>query len=193
MLLDRCLGDIDDILVEQIFLPVEFHSYISSLYSELVSFIEIKEWKTNKPFSDYPRGGGGSFKVTLCHLLSSWWPQYSPFSMFSLILPSFTNSGCLPDSQKGIPLYIPFGMSLNQKNLLDGTWTRSFTSRTMAMQSFATKEEALLKKHSTCSMSHGFKQRVIESGLFQFHQPLRLWSLHHKIPIVMSTLCERLC
>ena len=33
----------------------------------------------------------------------------------------------------------------------------------------------LLKKLSTCSMSHGLKQRVMGSGSFQFHQPLRLW------------------
>ena len=119
--------------------------------------------------------------MTLCYLLSSWQPlslyliikgtQCSPLSRFCLILPSPTNPGCLAE---GIPLYIPFGMSLNQKSLLDGTWTRSLISRTMAMQSFATKE-ALLTKQSTCSMCHGFKQRVMGSVSFQFHQPLRLW------------------
>jgi len=39
---------IDNIL-EHISLPVEFRSYISSLYSELIGFIETKEWKTD-PF-----------------------------------------------------------------------------------------------------------------------------------------------
>ena len=48
---------IDDIL-EHISLPVEFHSYISSLYLELVGFIETKEWKTD-PF---PISRGGVFQ-----------------------------------------------------------------------------------------------------------------------------------
>ena len=51
---------IDDIL-EHISLPVMFRSYISSLYSELVGFIETKEFSNP----------GVSFKVTLCHLISS--------------------------------------------------------------------------------------------------------------------------
>ena len=99
---------------------------MSSLYLELVGFIETKEWKTD-PFP-ISREGGGSCKVTLCHLLSSWWPL-TPSSKalnahhlagFVLLLPSPTNS------QKGIPLYItPFGMSLDQKSLLDDTWPRS--------------------------------------------------------------------
>ena len=65
--------------------------------------------------------------------------------------------------------------------LEDGTWPRSLTSWKMVLPAFATKE-ALLKKQSTCSVPHGFKQMIMESGSFQFNQPLGCGSLHPKIP-----------
>ena len=133
--------------------------------------------------------------MTLCHLLSSWRPltpsskalnvYHLAGSVFSSLLPPIQGV-----SQKGILLCIPFGMSLNQKSLQDGTWPRSPTSWTMAMQSFTTKE-ALLKKQSTCLM--GSRKGWWEVVHSNFINPSGCGSLHPKIPKVMSTLCERLC
>ena len=96
---------IDDIL-EHISLPVKFSSYMSSLYSEIVGFIETKEWKT----ALFQLAGGRGFQGDTCHLLSSWWPL-TPSSK-ALNVHHLVGS-VYSISQKGVPLYISFGVNLN--------------------------------------------------------------------------------
>ena len=52
-------------------------------------------------------------------------------------------------------------------------------------------KEALLKKQSTCSISHGFKQKVMGSGSFQFHQPLWMWETPLPNPQKSSPHCVK--
>ena len=107
---------IDDIL-EHISLPVKFSSYISSLYSELVGFIETKEWKTTLFQLAGGGGGGGFFQGDTCHLLFSWWPltpSSKALNVHHLVGSVYSIPHQLKGfSQKGIPLYISFGVNLN--------------------------------------------------------------------------------
>ena len=111
---------IDDIL-EHIFLPCEFRSYTTCLYSELTGFIATKEWKTNT----FPIRRGvfqGDTLSPLIFLVASnpiiKVTQSRPSAAFHLHLPPSTTVRELP---KDNSLCTRSGTSPSLKNLQGGT------------------------------------------------------------------------
>ena len=123
-------------------------------------------------------GGGGIFQGdTLSPLfLVAFTPiikgtQCSPFSGFCLLLPTPTNSGGLPERNSFV--YTLWNEPQSEEPC--GWYLAKVTYISDDGNAVIRYKRGSLEKQSTCSMSHGFKQRVMGNGSFQFIQSLRLW------------------